>query len=302
MELTYAKKIFLIAKQAENVSGRTIKTYIEVISDLFNFLGTVEITDIVKVDDSCIREYMLSLQHRGLRGITQLKHFGTLRPFFRFLHENDYIQTNPISKVKPPKKEKYIMRTFTAQEISKLLNAFDKTTFIGLRNYCIFCMFFSTGMRNAELLKLTLADINITNDLIRIIGKGKKERFVPIGRSMRKTLIHYLKKREEFLDGEVSPYLFISTRNTRIMTYSCLNDLFRRLKKELNITGEKVSSHTFRHTFSKNYLLNGGDVFSLQKCLGHSDIATTKNYLNLNDGELQTQHAKYNPLDNKGWM
>jgi site-specific recombinase XerD len=86
------------------------------------------------------------------------------------------------------------------------------------------------------------------------------------------------------------------------MTNSGIDIMFQKLKKELNLTGEKVSSHTWRHTFAKNYLLNGGDVFSLQKIMGHADLDTTRQYLNLNVEEIKMQHAKYNPLDNKDWL
>lgn len=113
------------------------------------------------------------------------------------------------------------MRTFTAQEISKLLNAFDKTTFLGFRNYCIFCMFFSTGMRKGKLTVLTLADMNITNDFIRIAhGKGQKECYVPIGRTLRRVLLQYLKKREEYLNGDSCQLLFTTPRAERKMTLS----------------------------------------------------------------------------------
>ena len=230
-------------------------------------------------------------------------YFRTIRTFFIFLYQNDYITNNPITNVKAPKIEEKEMRTFTSQEITKLLNAFDKFTFIGFRNYCIFCTFFSTGMRRGELIELTLADVNITNDFIRIEhGKGQKERFVPIGKTLRRLLLQYLRQREEFLNGESCKWLFITSKIERKLTSSTLSDIFQKLKKELNLTGEKISCHTWRHTFAKNYLLNGGEIFSLQKILGHSDIATTKNYLNLNKNEIKMQHAKYNPLDNKDWL
>lgn len=108
--------------------------------------------------------------------------------------------------------------------------------------------------------------------------------------------------REDYLEGDPCKWLFVTPRATRRMTTSCLAVLFQKLKKTLKITGEKVSCHTWRHTFAKTYLLNGGDIFSLQKILGHADIVTTKNYLNLNEKEIKTQHAKFNPLDNKDWL
>lgn len=303
MELRQAKKIFYIAKKSENVTGRTLETYEEVLPKFFEYLVQEDnIFDVTEVDTSHIQGYLITLQEKGLRGITMHKHFRNLRTFFLFLHQEDYITRNPIKNVKPPKPEQKEMRTFNAKEINKLLNGFDRNSFIGLRNACIMAMFFATGMRKSELVKLTLADVNITNDLIRIDGKGNKERFTPIGRVLRRLLIQYLRAREEFLEGDNSNQLFVTVRASRKMTGSCLSILFRKLKKELKIEGERVSCHTMRHTFAKNYLLNGGDVFSLQKILGHADIATTRKYINLNDGELKIQHAKYNPLDNKDWL
>ncbi|MEG6584182.1 tyrosine-type recombinase/integrase [Dendrosporobacter sp. 1207_IL3150] len=302
MELGQVKKIFFITKKSENVTVRTLETYDEVLKRFIKYLINRNIYDVSEVDSSCVREFFILLQEQGLRGVTRHRYFRSLRTFFLFLHREEYISKNPMIHIKPPKIEQKVMRTFTAQEISKLLNGFDRNTFFGLRNYCITAMFFSTGIRKSELINLTLADINITNDLIRIAqGKGNKERYVPIGRTLRRVMIQYLKSRNEFLKGDNCNYLFVTPRNERKMTGSCLSVLFQKLKKELKLTGEKVSCHTFRHSMAKNYLLNGGDVFSLQKLLGHSDIATTKKYINLNDNELKIQHAKYNPLDNNDW-
>lgn len=303
MELGQAKKIFLITKKSENVTVRTLETYDEVMKGFLKYVIEQQIYDISEVDSNIIREFLIMLQERGLRGVTRHRHFRCLRTFFLFLHREDYMSNNPIKNVKPPKIEQKIMRTFTAQEISKILNSFNKTTFYGLRNYCIMAMLFSTGMRRNELVNLTLADLNITNDLIKISkGKGNKERIVPLGRTVRRTIIQYLKVREEFLEGEKCDYLFVTPRTERQMTGSCLSVLFRKLKKELNITGEKVSCHTLRHSMAKNYLLNGGDLASLQAILGHSDITTTKKYLNLNENELKIQHARFNPMDNFDWL
>lgn len=303
MELGQAKRIFFITKKSENVTVRTLETYDEVLKRFLKYLIERNVFDVSEVDSSNVREFLILLQEKGLRGVTRHRYFRSLRTFFLFLYREEYISKNPMLHIKPPKIEQKVMRTFTAQEISKLLNGFNRNTFFGLRNYCITAMLFSTGIRKSELVNLTLADINITNDLIRIAqGKGNKERYVPIGRTLRRTIIQYLKSRDEFLKGDSCSYLFITPRRERKMTGSCLSVLFQKLKKELKLTGEKVSCHTFRHSMAKNYLLNGGDLASLQALLGHSDITTTKKYINLNDTELKTQHAKFNPLDNSSWQ
>lgn len=303
MDIGHAKRIFITAKKSESVTISTLETYERGLKRFFDYLIEQDVLDLNKVDSGIIREFLISLRAKGLKGITTHQYFRILRTFFKFLFQEDYLTKNPMVNVKPPKIEQKEMRTFTSQEITKILGAFNKDDFIGMRNYCITCLLFSTGIRKTELSDLTIADINITNDLIRIAnGKGQKERAAPIGRVLKKTLIKYISMREEYLEGDPCKWLFITPRDARKMTTSCMSVLFQKLKKTLGITGEKVSCHTWRHTFAKTYLLNGGDIFSLQKILGHADIVTTKNYLNLNEKEIKMQHAKFNPLDNKDWL
>ncbi len=302
MDLRTAKRIFLTAKEAQGVTKSTYRTYSSELTKFFEFVFEKNIFDVSEITADVIREFLNSLKAKGLRNITIHRHWAEIKNIILFLHREDYITVNPIKNVKPPKAEQKKLRTFTGQEISKLLNSFDKNDYYGMRNYCIMATFFSTGMRKMELLNLRIADLNITNDLLRIeYGKGNKERYVPIGKTLRRIFIEYLKIRNEFLGDEACQYLFPS-RTKKKMTNSAINIMFQKLKKELKMTGEKVSSHTWRHTFAKNYLLNGGDVFSLQKIMGHSDLETTKQYLNLNDEEMKMQHAKFNPLDNKDWL
>lgn len=303
MDLGHAKRIFITAKKSENATDSTLETYERNLKRFFDYLLDHNILDLTEVTTGDIREFLIALKEGGLKGITVHQYFRVLRTFFLFLHQEDYLSKNPMVNVKAPKVEQKEMRTFTSSEITRLLNAFNKEDFIGMRNYCIVCLLFSTGIRKTELSDLTINDLNITNDLIRISnGKGQKERFAPIGRVFKRTLMRYLNMREEYLKGESCKWLFVTPRATRRMTIACLANLFQKLKKTLKMTGEKVSCHTWRHTFAKTYLLNGGDIFSLQKILGHADIVTTKNYLHLNEKEIKTQHAKFNPLDNKDWL
>ena len=305
MDLGEAKKIFMLTKKSENVSIRTMEIYHDILNRLYNDLFEKEIFKIEEVTANHIREFFIRLQLEGLKGVTIHQYYRGIKTFFIFLADNEYIEKNPIVKVKPPKIEKKLMRTFTAQEIAKMLNSFDKTKFVGLRNYCIFLLLFSTGMRRQEMLNLKLVDINITADLIRIRhGKGDKERLVPLSRTFKKDLSQYLKEREAFLNekDKQSEFLFITDTYGTKMSISAINRVFYLMKRDLGLKGEKVSCHTWRHTFAKNYLLCGGDIFSLQKIMGHSNIATTKNYIGLNDKEIKIQHARFNPLDNKDWL
>jgi site-specific recombinase XerD len=301
MDLRTAKRVFLTAKQAQGVSKGTLDLYAFELSRFFEFVVSKEIFSITDVTADTIREFLNSIKEKNLRKITIHRYYRELRTLFLFLCTEDYIKDNPMKTIKNPKVEHKKMRTFNGQEINKLLNCFNRNDFFGMRNYTVMSVLFSTGIRKMELTGLSVIDLNITNDLLRIDGKGDKERYVPIGRTLRHIFIGYLKMRDEYIQDDNCQWLFPSRTKQRL-TPSGISILFRKLKKELKLTGEKVSSHTWRHTFAKNYLLNGGDVFSLQKIMGHSDLETTKQYLDLNNEEMKLQHAKYNPLDNKDWL
>lgn len=297
-DLETAKSLFLINRKARNLSKQTLFWY-----DLYlkNFIQHLGNRDIGSIQGSDIEQYFIFRREQPkTRDITVRDIYKVLRVFFNFLIDEEYIVRDPMKRIRQPKIRQKIMRTFSKQEIQKILGSFDRNEFFGLRDYLIMCCFFATGMRKAELIGLKLSDISITTDMIKVMGKGSRDRMVPIGRTLRRIILQYLNQREEYLSGYYCNYFIVSQRKTQL-THHGMNCLFQRIKRNLGASGERFSPHTWRHTFAKNYLLNGGDVFSLQKILGHSDIATTKKYIALNDKEIKIQHSKFNPLDNAEW-
>lgn len=299
MKLVQAKEIFMVSRRANNVSMRTLEWYGNILDEFIDYLTVGKVEDVELITRYSIIGFLDHLQER-LRGVTVQGYYRAIKAFFAFLFEEEYILRNPMKKLKSPKAEQKMMRTFNKQEIASILRYYDQMDYFGLRNYTIMCLLFSTGMRKGELLNLKLKDVNLTVDMIKVMGKGSKERVIPVSRALRRVMLQYLRKRDEYLEGVYCEY-FLTNKDKRQLRISGLNAVFAKLKKDLKLGGEKFSPHTWRHTFAKTFLLNGGDIFSLQKILGHSDITTTKRYINLNDKEIKQQHAKFNPLDNSEW-
>jgi site-specific recombinase XerD len=299
MTIQQAREIFIISRKARNLSKNTIVWYGYTLDRLLAFCEKNNIQHIEEVKSYIVESFLSGLKGT-MRDVSFKDTYTIIRIFFTYLFDEEYIDRNPMKNMRQPKVEKKIMRTFNKQEIEAILKHFNQSDFFGLRNYLIMCLLFSTGMRKSEMLNLKLQDINITVDFIKVMGKGSKERYVPIGRTLRRILLQYMNRRTEYLKDTYCEYLIVSQKKTQL-TVSGINILFKNLKTDLGWTGERISSHTWRHTFCKLFLLNGGDVFSLQRIVGHSDLRMTRKYVDLNDREIKIQHAKFNPLDNKDW-
>lgn len=302
--LEYYRRCYAI-----NLSKETIGIYKKVLNRLEKTLikeriGTngddIEIKDIT----SNILRYHLAMLHESMQPITVRIHYRSLHSFFAFLEREEIIKVNVMDKVEKIKVPKREIQAFSKEDISRLLNVFDKDTFTGYRNYTITCLLFSTGMRRGEAVKLLMNDIHFDINIIKVIGKGNKFRNVPMGDSLRRVLIKYIKIRKEYIKEKGfcnTPALFISSITGCKLSVETLTEIYYTVGKSEGMKGVRVSPHTFRHTFAKYFLLNGGDIFSLQKILGHAEITTTKQYVNLNIKDIKMQNDKYNPLDNESW-
>lgn len=291
-----------------NLSRSTLENYRKHLTDYLLFLSqTMDIETIAETTENTILQYLKSLKGRGLSPVTVLDRFIVLRVFYSFLVEWGYLESNPMEHLKKPKVPKRHARTFTTSEIMAILKSYDKTTFLGYRNYTIMCVLFSTGIRKTELLKLSVLDIHLQECFLVVLhGKGDKTREIPIGLSLRRILKKYLRDREEVLQEHSSfTSQFLVTFSGKPLTASGLDTVFKRLKesmKGLGIPERRLSAHTWRHTFAKTFLLNGGDLFTLQQILGHEDVSTTRIYVEYTNKEMKVQNDKYNPLDNHQWQ
>ena len=302
MLLSETKKLFIKRCIALNLAEGTIKKYDKTLNDFFLTCSDLNKQNIEDVTSDDIREHIARLAKR-VAGKTLKVYFDTIKSYFNYLYRDKIIDDNIVSRVEAPKVEHKEIQAFNRFEVDTILNAFDRNDFLGFRNYTMACIFFATGMRREELAKLYITSINFEVNIIKVIGKGRKFRNIPLSQTLRKLLIKYLKRRTEYVDEHrlfKSPYLIIN-KDGEQLGVSTISAIISKVGKVENITGVRVSPHTFRHTFAKFFLLNGGDLFSLQKILGHSDIEMTKQYVALNKQELKMQNDKYNPFDNESW-
>lgn len=290
---------------ALRLADTTINAYEEFFNSFEKFVKAEnKLNSFEQVDTTALRRYLVLLSST-MCGVTVEGYYRKLKTLYNFLLKEGLIIINPLNTIERPKVAKRKIQTFNSNEVYTMLNAYDVNTFIGLRNYTLLSFLLATGARRSEFVNLTVFDVDLQADIIRIIGKGDKERLIPISRKLKLILKRYLKARAEYLNHDckhkTSTAFFISRYGDKLQL-SGANSIFQALKKSLGLNGKRFSAHIWRHTFAKSFLLNGGDVFSLQELLGHADVETTKIYINLDTQELKQQNDKYNPLDNTKWQ
>ena len=298
---------FKLSCQAENKSPKTIEWYNSFLERFAQFLIIRGLpTDIADISTTNIRLFIRYLQTEAkvpntakpLSAATVQGYTRTLKAFFSWLMREDYITSNPMTKIPIPKGEHKIVNTFSNEQIAKLLNICQLSDGTGYRNLTIILLLLDSGLRVSELININLEDVNLTQGYITIRrGKGFRERVVPIGSLVQKSIWKYLNTyRPQPLTEKINN-LFLSNDGLPL-TRNGIQYMIRRYSKRAGISGVRCSPHTFRHSFARNYLVNGGDVFSLQKILGHSSLASVRAYLNLFTDDIKRQHQRFSPVDN----
>ncbi|MFC2058330.1 tyrosine-type recombinase/integrase [Chloroflexota bacterium] len=216
-----------------------------------------------------------------------------IKSFFSFLAREELLPENPMRKVRSPKAPRKVMPTFTEAELERLLSQPNKKSPLGFRDYTFMLTLVDTGIRLSELRGLCLGDVDLANGYLRVMGKGGKERYVPIGAKLSKVLLKYQMLHRTRDSGCQS---FFLTRDGRLISQKKVQELIRKYGERAGIR-KRCSPHTFRSTSAVLYLRNGGDPFSLQKKLGHSSLAMTRRYSELADSDVRAAHLKYSPAD-----
>ncbi len=220
----------------------------------------------------------------------------TIKAFWSWLLEEGYIEVNPMARLKLPRVPQKVIATFTPEQIQAMINGLNRKTPTGFRDYTIILLLFDTGIRLSELTNLKIDDIDFGQTCLLVRGKGNKERGVPFGIHVRRALWRYIR---DYRPDPISPRedsVFLSETRFPLRPRS-VQSMISRICKRSGITGVRCSPHTLRHTFAKLYLMEGGDVFSLQKILGHSSLEMVKAYLNLALSDVSQQHRRFSPID-----
>ena len=221
-------------------------------------------------------------------------HIRTLKAFSTWVFNEGYTSENVLKDLKLPKAAAKIIEPLTKEEITRIFSSIDIKKSIGMRDHVILAILLDTGLRASELANIKMNHIYLETGVIKVMGKGSRERIVPIGKFVQLKLLEYLERVRPALGHTDTDYLFLSSGG-KPLGVNTVKLLFQRLKRSTGIS--KLHAHLCRHTFAINYLMNGGDIFSLKEILGHRSLDMVNHYLHFTSHQIAIQHHKFSPMD-----
>ena len=272
----------------KNYSKNTIDAYR---NDLEMFNKFVNKT-INNIDDSDIKNYLKYLKDNKHNERSIARNTSSLRSFYKFIIINKHVKTNPMENITSIKLSKKLPDILTIDEINKILDI-KITDNYSVRNKAMLELIYAAGLRVSELINLKTYDIDTLENIVRTMGKGNKERIIPIGEYATNALNSYLSIRYTFLKKEINDYLFLNNHGKK-MTRQGFYKIIKKLARENNIKKD-ISPHTLRHSFATHMINNGADLRTIQELLGHSDVSTTQIYTHVSTEKLKNTFESYHP-------
>jgi len=251
---------------------------------------------LLKTSESDIQSYLAHLFEQGIKNRSAARLLSSLKRFFSWQLRENNIQSNPAVLLEAPKPEKPLPKTLTEQQVEDLLNAADVNDALGLRDRAMLEVLYATGLRVSELVGLQLNQLSIDPGVVRVIGKGNKERLVPLGEEALIWLQRYMNQsRSDLLTDKPAVSDVFVTRRGRAMTRQAFWHLIKRYALKTGILVDSLSPHTLRHAFATHLLNHGADLRVVQMLLGHSDISTTQIYTHVADQRLKSIYHQHHP-------
>ncbi|HEX8255503.1 MAG TPA: tyrosine recombinase XerC [Thermoanaerobaculia bacterium] len=282
-----------------NVSGNTVAAYRDDLESFVKFLcndyfnmGRDQL-DMSRIDHLTIRSYLASLSRRKLSRATVARHLSALRSFFKHLVREGVVEANPARTVSTPKREKHLPAVMQTSDVALLLEQPDTSATLGLRDAAWMELLYASGLRIGELVGIDIDDLELRSRLVKVHGKGSKERIVPFGTKAEEALRAYLAVRGELVSDPDEQAVFVNYRGKRITTRS-VRRLFDDYLKAASMRAG-ISPHTMRHSFATHLLNAGADLRGIQELLGHASLSTTQKYTHLNDWQLIAVYKKAHP-------
>lgn len=275
------------------LSQNSIFSYVSDLNKLEKFLAK-EQKDFLYITQKDVNDFLREETLKKNSNRTKARVIASLRQFYNYLEKSNIIKLNPMVDVESPKVTRSLPDFLTQKETNKLFSIFDKNKPLEMRDYTMFELLYSCGLRISEACRLKISDIDMENMLLNIKGKGQRERLVPFGELAEESLNFYFKQaRKEINNSENLDYVFVSRKGRELSRKSA----WRLLKRYMDRAGieKNITPHTLRHSFATHMLQNGADLRAVQELLGHMDIATTQIYTHLADNDLKEAHHKFHP-------
>ena len=302
---------FLLAKRRENCSEGTIALYDNWLSRWRKFLQrqgfSGRLVDLTLADGQRFSDHLFGTEKRfaghpfagarsgKLSSNTIHQAIRIIRTFGNWLKKRGYTETHLFQDLELPRLKKKVVEVLTADEIQAILQCIKQDCTLGVRDYALVVLALDTGIRQGEMSGLRMRGLNLDAGQMKVLGKGEKERFVPFGVVAQDALRRYIDiyRPEPYYPGD--DFVFLSNVQTRL-TGNGIVQLMGRISRRSGVS--RLHCHLLRHTFSVNYLINGGDIVTLQMILGHEDMETTRIYLQLAQSHVVFQHKRFSPMDN----
>jgi len=290
-------KFFL--ENEKNLSENTIKAYISDLEQYALYLSKYQdIESVNEIEEVHIIKYLQNLKKNKISKTSQARKLIAIKEFHKYLLKEDLTDIDPSKMVDSVKKEKKIPTFLSIEEVNKMIDSIDTTNDTGVRNKALIEVLYGSGLRVSEAANLKVGDLHLNDKYISIIGKGNKERIVPLGESGVDSLRNYItNSRPNFTKNSFSNYVFLSYLGKPLSRQSIFK-FIKKLASDNNIDKE-ISPHTLRHSFATHLLDNGVDLRFVQEMLGHEDISTTQIYTHTNRLKLKDLVESVHPLANK---
>lgn len=267
----------------KHLSDNTIESYMRDLAQFAHYVLRMYDVPPKKVEPEMIRNYMSRLYEQGREKSSQARALSSIKSFFNFLLLEEIIESSPAELIETPKSSRPLPDTLSVEEIDSMIGSIDDSTQKGLRDRAILEVLYSCGLRVSELCDLRLGDLFFGEGYIRVIGKGNKQRLVPVSTIARNRIQLYLEVRKDRRKKE--EILFLSNRGTKL-TRVMIFTIIKLAAQRVGIT-KKISPHTFRHSFATHLLEGGANIRQVQELLGHENILTTEIYTHLDNSHLQ---------------
>lgn len=281
-------------KVERGLSENTINSYGIDLKLFLEYLRENEIPSFKQVNKEVIVNYMQSEKNNNKANSSILRSVSSLRKFFQYLAQEKIIEKDPMLLIDTPKKKQHLPQVLTKEEVEKLLRSPNTGQVLGLRDRAMLELMYATGLRISEIINLKLEDLHLTMGTLQTLGKGHKERIVPVGDEAIKWVNRYLEEaRPKLLKQKRSNYLFLNFHGNNLTRQG----VWKNLKAEVRKAGiqKNITPHTLRHSFATHILEDGADLRIVQELLGHADISTTQIYTHLSNKQLADIYNRAHP-------